>query len=150
MLKSFTIYIILFIATPAFAWQGTVVKVSDGDTIWVETATEATKIRLYGIDAPESKQPYGAEATAFLGDLALGRKVSVIDIDTDRYGRSVSIVVLDGMSLQELMLSAGYAWVYTSYCKSCTVWRDMEQKAKESGHGLWREDAVEPWVWRKR
>lgn len=41
--------ILLFIATPSFAWVGTVVKISDGDTLWVETETQATKIRLLGL-----------------------------------------------------------------------------------------------------
>lgn len=149
MKKLILILALLLLASPVFAWTGTVVKVSDGDTIWVETEKQATKIRLYGIDAPESKQPYGAEATAFLTDFALGKTVTVVELDTDRYSRSVAIVILDGISLQEIMLDNGYAWVYNSYCKQCGAWKALEQDAKSNKRGMWVDDCVEPWVWRK-
>lgn len=149
---TFALIAVLFLSLPAFAWTGTVAKVTDGDTIWVETETQATIIRLYGIDAPEKKQQYGPEATAFLSGLALGKAVSVIEMDTDRYGRSVAIVVLTatGESLQELLLENGAAWVYTSYCKNCNTWKDLEKQAREARQGLWQAgEPVPPWVWRK-
>lgn len=149
MKKFVFILALLLLTSPATAWLGTVVKVSDGDTIWVETEKQATKIRLYGIDAPESNQPYGAEATAFLADFALGKTVTVVELDTDKYGRSVAIVILDGVSLQEIMLDCGYAWVYTNYCKQCNNWKALEQDARENKRGLWADECVEPWKWRK-
>jgi endonuclease YncB( thermonuclease family) len=58
---------LLFI-TPAWAdFSATVLRITDGDTNVVRTADyEDVKIRLYGIDCPERKQPSGPEATAFL------------------------------------------------------------------------------------
>lgn len=150
MRKIVLILALLLFVSPAFAWEGTVVKVSDGDTVWVEAETQASKIRLFGIDAPESNQPYGAEATAFLTDLALGKTVTVIELDTDEYGRSVANVILDERSLQEIMLEAGYAWVYPQYCKNCEEWQALQDKAIASQLGLWADlQSIPPWEWRQ-
>lgn len=146
------LFMLLFLPLPAFAWEGKVVRVTDGDTIWVETADRATKIRLYGIDAPESKQAYGKEAAAAVEALVLDKMVSVIDMNTDRYGRDVSIVVMDnGLSLQEALLYAGHVWLYTVYCKSesCAIWQVLEQDARENKRGLWANPPP-PWEWRKK
>lgn len=150
MKKLVLILLLLFLATPAFAWVGTVVKVSDGDTIWVEAEAQNTKIRLYGIDAPESNQPYGAEAAMFLASISLGKSVTVIELDTDRYGRSVANVVLDGVSLQESILEAGYAWVYPQHCKNCDEWQALQNKAISNQFGLWADpEPIPPWEWRQ-
>ena len=50
--------IIVVITTPLFAFPAKVIKISDGDTITVLNGKEQTKVRLYGIDAPEKKQDY--------------------------------------------------------------------------------------------
>lgn len=153
-MKKFVVVAMMVLLFPlsAFAWQGVVAKVVDGDTIWVETKEKSTKIRLYGIDAPESKQAYGAEATAAVEALVLGKTVTVIDIEVDRYGRDVSIVVMEnGLSLQEALLYAGHVWLYTEYCKSeiCNVWRVLEKDARENKRGLWAAPTP-PWEWRKK
>lgn len=150
-MKIVIICIVLFISVPCFAWRGEVVKVADGDAIWVETETEVTKIRLYGIDAPEADQPYGAEATKFLSDLLLSQSVEVVDIEEDSCGQQVAIVKYGGMPVQAAIMATGSAWVYPEYCKDdiCEYWLELEQMAREEGFGLWANDnAVEPWVWR--
>lgn len=59
--------IILHLPTPAWAWEGQVIRVTDGDTIVViNEDREQVRIRLYGIDAPESDQAFGDEATEFV------------------------------------------------------------------------------------
>lgn len=154
MRKLIIILILLFVATPAFAWMGTVVKVSDGDTIWVKDATSDNiiKVRLYGIDAPEKNQPYGAEATLLLTALALDKDVVVTDLAIDMYGRNVSVVALveNGNSLQEYMLFNGAAWLYKGYSKGCSFWGELQKEAKADKCGLWADDdCIEPWKWRK-
>lgn len=52
------ILVAFIVATPLFAFSAKVVKISDGDTITVLNSKEQTKVRLYGIDAPEKKQDY--------------------------------------------------------------------------------------------
>ena len=134
--------------------SGTVLRVSDGDTIRVRVDKEEIKVRLYGIDAPESKQPGGREATEFLKDLLLSENVTLYTFDVDRYGREVAIVVLpDGSIVQDQLLKAGLVWVYTKYCKvdKCKDWKRLEKQAKANQAGLWMDDsAVPPWEWRKQ
>ena len=48
----------VFIPLSLFAFSAKVIKISDGDTITVLSGKEQTKVRLYGIDAPEKKQDY--------------------------------------------------------------------------------------------
>ncbi|GGG90192.1 hypothetical protein GCM10007415_25760 [Parapedobacter pyrenivorans] len=109
------------------------------------------RIRLHGIDCPEKGQPYSRVATQFTKDmLALG-KVKVQQLDTDRYGRVIGIVLINGtINLNERLLEAGLAWHYKTYDPS-PEWARMETIAKTSKRGLWVEkDAVAPWEWRKR
>lgn len=153
-MKSYIVALLFVLSsTAAFAWPGTVTQVHDGDTITVERedTKEKVRVRLYGVDAPEKKQPFGKEATGGAG-VVFGKRVSITEIASDRYGRSVAIVVdLDtGTSLQETMLESGLAWVYPQYCKGCTTWRAMEKEARAKRVGLWQDERpVQPWEWRK-
>jgi endonuclease YncB( thermonuclease family) len=134
-------------------WQGRVVAVADGDTLTVEPARggDRNKIRLWGVDAPESRQPFGQAAKGFVNKVALFKEVTVIPVDKDRYGRTVAVVALpDGSVLQEMLLKEGLAWVYTQYCSTCDAWKRMERQAEKEKKGLWADDrSVQPWVWRK-
>ena len=78
------------------AWQGRVVAIADGDTLTVERFADAgqVKIRLYGIDAPERKQPTGEAAKDFVLSVALYQSVQVEKRGEDRYGRLVAVVRL--------------------------------------------------------
>ncbi|MFP3960223.1 MAG: thermonuclease family protein, partial [Spirochaetaceae bacterium] len=113
------------------------------------SAVEA--VRLHGIDAPESDQPYGGRATAFTEERSLGLPVIVEVIDRDRYGRLVGEVVLpDGESLNEALVEAGYAWWYRRYAPEDEALRRLEEEAREAERGLWAaEDPVAPWEWRR-
>jgi len=74
----------------AFAWQGKVVNVADGDTITVlRDGGSQVKVRLYGIDTPEKGQDFGQKARDLTAAMIAGRSVEVKEIDTDRYGRTV-------------------------------------------------------------
>ncbi|OUT10435.1 hypothetical protein B9N62_10065 [Campylobacter concisus] len=67
---------LLLILTPLIsltAEQSKVIKISNGDTITVLSGKEQTKVRLYGIDAPELKQPYGKKSKQFLANLIAGK-----------------------------------------------------------------------------
>jgi endonuclease YncB( thermonuclease family) len=147
---------LLVLSAPALAWKARVVEVADGDTITVEPAQggDRVKIRLHGIDAPETRQPYGQTAKGFVNDVALYKivDVRVTPQGKDRYGRVIAIIALpDGTILQELLLEAGLAWVYPQYCKNCKEWEAMQHEAKRQRKGLWADNnPVEPWQWRKR
>ena len=75
--------------------RGQVTRVIDGDTLELTVAPDRlVRIRLAQIDAPETAQPYGEQATAALSRLALGERVRVEVVDIDRYGRTVGEIYL--------------------------------------------------------
>jgi endonuclease YncB( thermonuclease family) len=91
---------------------GTVSRVVDGDTLWLKTEGDsaAVVVRIEGIDAPESCQVGGSEATAALNALALGRSVTVRVATKDDYGRTVG-KVFDGVKdIGDRMVRDGQAW----------------------------------------
>ncbi len=140
-------------ATPCHAWPARVVAVVDGDTITVEPIDggERMKIRLYGIDAPELKQPFGETARSFVSAKSLYQQVSIEVKSRDRYGRVVAIVWLPaGESLQAAMLNAGLAWLWPQYCRNCQDWEKLQATAQRFCEGLWGEEVpVPPWEWRR-
>ena len=73
-------------------------------------------------------------------------------VERDRYGRTVSMVILpDGSNLSETLVAHGFAWVYDKYCrrKECAAWRQLEQTARFAKRGLWSGSPVPPWEWRR-
>ncbi len=64
-----------------YVWPGKVVGIKDGDTIEVLHAGRSQTIRLYGIDAPERRQDFAAEAKEKLSDLVFGKIVEVDKMD---------------------------------------------------------------------
>jgi endonuclease YncB( thermonuclease family) len=92
--------VLLLAASPPPAWAeesaGKVIGISDGDTLTVLRGREQVKIRLHGIDAPESGQDFGARAKQHASDLAFGKPVTVRPVEKDRYGRTVAEVILPG------------------------------------------------------
>jgi endonuclease YncB( thermonuclease family) len=108
-------------------------------------------VRLWGIDAPESKQPGGHAQRIFTGDLAFGKTVTVRVRDVDRYKRTVAEIVLpDGRNLNQELVGAGLAWHYVQFAKRDTVLPTLEHKARAAKRGLWADPSpVPPWEWRK-
>lgn len=134
------------------SWNGECVGISDGDTVSVMKDGKAVKIRLYGIDCPESGQDFGTRAKEFVADMIFRKTVTVTATGTDRYGRTIAYIEIDGVSVNQALVEAGLAWVYEQYCKApeCQEWRELQTKAKADKRGLWsRTDAVPPWEWRR-
>lgn len=130
---------------------GKVVGISDGDTITVLQNNQQFKIRLYGIDCPESGQAFGSKAKQFTSSLVFGKNVEVTVYDIDKYGRSVGVVRVDGLNVNEAILKNGFAWRYTKYCTEsfCNDWKAFEEHASRQGVGLWSEkNPMPPWDWR--
>ena len=140
---------------------GLCTKVIDGDTIHVVTGGNVRfKVRLERIDAPESDQPYGKEATDYLAKLIKGRTVRVEWVKKDRYGRILGIVYYDQpgnpnskpnrQDINLTMVSTGNAWHY-SYFDQTPAYAAAESAAKEKKLGLWAagDTVVSPYEWRK-
>lgn len=146
--------IMCLLASTALAWSARCVGVSDGDTITVRAEGQPkARIRLYGIDAPESKQDFGRRAKEHLSGLVFGEVVEIEDMGADRYGRTVAVVRVGAVNANEEMLKAGMAWVVTKNCRNkiCVRWRELETQAQAKRIGLWSQpEPVAPWVWRKK
>jgi len=135
----------------SFTAQG--IKVHDGDTITVEREDgEWVKIRLWGIDCPESKQPWGSQATDFTTEKCLDKRVLVLGRDVDRYGRLVAEVMLSGQRiLQHELQKAGLAWWYWTYAPEEGLYKILESAARRDKVGLWvGPEPVPPWEYRSR
>lgn len=139
---------------PSFASTvitGKVVSIADGDTITVLQNNQQFKIRLYGIDCPESGQAFGNKAKEFTSSLVFGKTVDVTVYDIDKYQRNVGVVRVDGLNVNEAILKNGFAWKYTKYCTEsfCNNWRVFEEQASRQGVGLWSDrNPMAPWDWR--
>lgn len=136
--------------------EGRVEGVADGDTIAVLDATITQyKIRLAGIDAPEKKQDFGNVSKKSLSDMVFNQQVKIDWDKTDRYGRIVGKVLVDGKDVNLEQIKLGMAWYYRQYQKELVFddrinYLQAEEKAMNDHTGLWaQKDPVPPWDFRK-
>ena len=126
-------------------------RIVDGDTFWVDDGSEkGLKVRLTGIDAPETrnsrnkvKAAFGDESTDYLTGLIEGKRVRLeYDIDTlDQYGRTLAYVYLeDGTFVNAIMVRNGYATVMTTppNVRYAGTFVELERKARKQNRGLWK------------
>jgi endonuclease YncB( thermonuclease family) len=153
MRRIFSVVLILVVACSARGseYSARVVGISDGDTITIVRDRTQIRLRLHGIDAPETGQDFGSRSKQLASSLAFGKTVTVRVRDTDRYGRTVAEVILpDGRSLNQEMVRAGMAWWYRKYAPGDTELARFETEAKEARRGLWSQpNPIPPWSWRK-
>lgn len=148
-----SIALILLAATPALATEsltGTA-SVIDGDTLEVR----GTRIRLHGIDAPESAQlcqdgtgkdwRCGQKAALALSDRIGRRPVTCEQKDKDRYGRVVAACFVGGENLNAWMAANGWAMAYRQYSKDYV---GAEATARAARAGIWAGTFQPPWEWR--
>ena len=135
---------------PELTLSGKVVGVADGDTFTLLLPNNTTKkIRLHGVDAPERGQAFGTVSRQRLSELVFQKGVSVVQTDTDQYGRAVGIARVEGLVVNEEMLRSGLVWHYTEYDDN-PRWAELEREARRKRVGLWSERApVAPWEWRR-
>lgn len=143
-----SILLLAMLYASLFAFPAKVIKISDGDTITVLSGKEQTKVRLYGIDAPEKKQDYGQRSKQFLASLIAGQVVEVEPKGKDRYKRTLGTIYYKGQDINAQMVLNGYAWAYVKYSR---IYVDQEKTARENKRGLWQSsNPTPPWVWRRR
>lgn len=127
-------------------------SVTDGDTVVIQT----TRIRLHGIDAPESAQlcqdaagkdyRCGQVAALALADKIGAAPISCEPRDTDKYGRTVAVCSKGTEDLNAWMVSQGHAIAYRQYG---TDYVQAEAVAKASKLGIWAGTFQEPSDWRR-
>lgn len=128
---------------------------ADGDTITVLDDTHTQyKIRLAGIDAPESKQAFGQVSKQSMVEQVAGQAVAVEWSKSDKYGRKVGKVLLDGQDINLEQIRRGLAWHYKQYQREQSpadrqTYAAAEDAARAAQAGLWRDAArVPPWEFR--
>jgi endonuclease YncB( thermonuclease family) len=139
--------------------EGIVKAVYDGDTVLLTTREQSKlKVRLYGIDAPETKKPdkpgqtYGDIAKRTLMYKIMGRKVTAEIIDIDQYKRGVAIIHYAGRDINREMVAEGMAWAYRQYLQGAyeSEYINSEARARSHRAGLWRKSNPQPpWEFRK-
>lgn len=153
--------IVSFIFIPAFCGEPSstygdsavrkAIRIIDGDTFELLLDDNVhERIRLYGIDCPERKQPFSKVARDKLAELIFGKQVKIIRMYRDRYGRTVAMVFCGGININEALLTSGLAWHFKRYDQN-PAWNDLEKIAASKKIGLWADpEPVPPWEWRKR
>lgn len=143
-------------AHPASASGGAPVigqaSVIDGDTLEVH----GQRIRLHGIDAPESRQtcgdaqgkPYrcGAVAANALSELIARRPVTCLPRDTDRYGRTIAQCSVAGTDLNGWLVGRGHALAYRQYSQAYIA---AESRARAARAGIHAGSFEAPWDFRR-
>lgn len=123
-------------------------RVVDGDTIIVSIEGKNERVRLIGVDTPETKHPkkrvqyFGKEATAFTKRMVEGKNI-LLEYDQqhrDKYNRLLAYVYLgDGTFLNAEIIKQGYGFAYTRFpFKYLDEFREYEKEARESNKGLWQ------------
>lgn len=77
---------------------------------------------------------------------------AVAPSETDKYGRTVAVVLINGINVNKAMVKDGWAWVYRKYFKNgfCSDWLGLERQARNQKIGLWADPhVIPPWEWRK-
>ena len=138
---------------PALAQEGLigVASVIDGDTIEIH----GQRIRLHGIDAPESRQlctrpsgerwRCGQQASLALSDRIGRATVSCQPRDRDRYGRIVAVCFKGNEDLNRWMVANGWAVAYRRYSVDYVA---DEDAARRNRINIWSGDFDMPWDWR--
>ena len=125
--------------------------VVDGDTLDIGDK----RIRMYGIDAPETRQSCrtetqtyrcGRDATTALGDKIGQRPVACHRKDVDRYGRIVAVCWIGADDLNAWMVWHGWAVAYRRFSTDYVLHEDAAKKARR---GIWRGRFIMPWKWRR-
>jgi micrococcal nuclease len=145
------VFSFLVLVTNSYSWDGKVVAITDGDTVvCLNGNNEQTKIRLFGIDAPEKKQAFGTKSRQFIADLVFGKIVDVSVVGTDRYGRTIARIFYKGKDAGLLSIQNGFAWHYKKYAPHETIYAEAQEWARENKLGLWVDaDPVPPWEFRR-
>ena len=162
-LKIINLLVACLIIFPASAISGQfkVVRVYDGDTFKAVGHDIEIKVRLVGIDTPETSkkklqpgQPYSVKAKEFLAGLVLYKTSDIKGYGLDRYGRILGVVFVEGKNVNLELVKSGLAEVYRGKPPKgfdLKPYLQAEAEAKKAGRGMWslRDKYVSPKEWRK-
>ena len=154
------ICILLLLLSPLSSAEeltGKVIKVSDGDTITVlDSNNQKYKIRLQGIDAPETQQAFGETSRQSLASLVYDKEVIILWDKRDKYARILGKVIVDGRDANYEQLKKGLAWYYKQYENDLSDedkerYAEAEAWARNYTEGLWTDSkSIPPWEFRHK
>jgi endonuclease YncB( thermonuclease family) len=162
-LKVILLLIAFLLILPALSLAGQfkVTRVYDGNTIKTVGTDIEIKVRLVGIDPPETPrkkrepgQPYSHQAKKYLADLVLNKVVDIKDYGLDRYNRVLGVVYLFGRNINLEMLKAGLAEVYRGKPPKgfdLQPYWQSEKEARAANRGMWSlgDNYISPRDWRR-
>lgn len=132
-------------------------RVSDGDTVVVHEDRRFApqfRVRLYGIDAPESDQPFGRESTEALRRILMSQPVALDVFAHDRYGRAVGLLYPRGgdprRSVNVEMVREGWAYCYHRNGRYSQGLNAAQREARAAARGVWAQPTERPWAHRRR
>lgn len=108
-------------------------------------------IRLKDIDAPEREQPFASDSRDYLKEMVMDKSIKLIGDKRDKYGRLLVDIMVDGQSVNEIMIAEGMAWRWR-HSKSKKM-KLLEETARDAKKGIWalpESQRIEPWEWRKQ
>lgn len=152
---------LLFLPSVGLAGQFKVIRVYDGDTVKAQGHDIEIKVRLAGIDAPETfkkkrhpGQPFTLESKKYLAGLVLYKTVDIKGHGLGRYNWILGVIYLDGKNINLEMVKAGLAEVYRGTFPrgfDPGPYLQAEAEAKKAGRGMWSlgDRYVSPKQWRK-
>lgn len=128
-----------------------VTRVVDGDTIIVDFNGKEERVRLIGVDTPESVHPdksknvpEGEIASKFTKEKIEGKEVALeFDVqERDHYGRLLAYVWFGGTMFNKTLLQEGYAQIatYPPNVKYVDDFTKIQEEARENNKGLWSEN----------
>ena len=121
-----------------------VVGVIDGDTVDILIPpARRLRVRLHGVDAPESGEPFSQQARVFTRVLIFSRDVQVTGKDVDTYGRLVARVVVDGADASEAIIAAGVGCTFRRYVSDPAL-DAAQDRARAARLGFWAAGAQQP------
>jgi endonuclease YncB( thermonuclease family) len=138
-------------ANPVQTLSGLVVSVANGDTFnLLDAEKKLHRIRLEGIDAPESRQEFGAKSTKALADKILAKQVTVEWKQSDHSGQILGHLIVDDRWVNQEQIAEGLAWHYKEFNKS-SILAAAEADARQRKLGLWADkEPIPPWDFRKQ
>ena len=133
--------------------EATVTRVVDGDTVWLQASAASDgkkpkpfKLRLQGIDAPESCQAWGAQATAALSARVLHQRVQIQARNKDDHSRTLGNIRLRDEDISAWMVSQGHAWSYR-YRRNNGPYAEQESAAQTAKLGLFADASPQEPRW---
>jgi endonuclease YncB( thermonuclease family) len=139
----------LLVARPASASPAQVLEVSDGDTLVVRAQGQRVRVRLTGIDAPETahgpapgQEPWGTKARLALLALVGGRTVTISPDapPVDRYGRWLAVISVADVDVNRRLVADGWALTYRRGLspERLAILQAEERRARAAAKGIWR------------